>query len=216
MRFEYISLQDACHYFPAISGEADISFAVDTSSRDEVLKMIGTFIREMVKPLPVETQTSRVALVEYNSEASAKLFFTNSSKSTLSLVIDALESKPGPSDVISAINFAVKKIFSPSMTRPKTKKSLVLFTNGENPIGNFEILNGKLKELNNSGIEYIIMDVGREPANGQRLKHIAQNHGKIAIIKDVHNIPEAMPDILQLARIRKGAAFLFSSQLFPI
>ena len=166
--------------------------------------MIGTFIREMVKPLPIETQTSRVALFEYNTEASAKLFFTNSSRSALSLVIAALESKPGPSDVTSAINFAMKKVFSPSMTRPKGKKSLVLFTNGENPILNFEILDGKLKELNNSGIDYTIIDIGKEPANVQRLKHIAQSHGKIAVIKDVHDIPEAMPDALQFAGIRKG------------
>ena len=175
---------------------------------------MSMFIKEAVKPLPVETGQSQIGLVEYNTKSTATLPFPSSSKSSLSLALGALWSKGGSSDIPTAIDFIMGKILSPAVTRAGARKILVLLANGESKIRNFELLKEKLNELNNSDIDYVIVDVGREPSSAQLLKQTAMKYGKIAVIENHRDTPEAMPDVLHLIGVRKGKWVCFKTLFF--
>ena len=168
------------------------------------MRKVRSFIKELVEPLPVETGESRVALVDYNTEVKARLSFPGSSKSALSLALDTLKSIGGPNNIPAAIDFVKARLFSPSASRVGARRIFVLFMNGENPLDNIRLLDSKLKDLNNSGVDYAIVDVGREPANAQRVKQMVMKYGAYSMIDNAYDTPEAMPDVLAVIGIQKG------------
>ena len=212
----YSPIRDILFSLSAISGKTDIIFAVDTSSRDEILAVMRMFVKEAVKPLPIETGESQIGLVEYNTKSTVVLPFPSSSKPALSLALDGLVSKGGSSDIPMAVDLIMGKVLSPTVTRAGARKILVLLANGESEIKSFELLEQKLNALNSSEIDYVIVDVGREPASGQRLNQTAMKHGKIAVIKNTRDTPEAMPDVLELIGVRKGKCFCFEIRIISV
>ena len=169
-----------------------------------MVKAIKLFAEEAVKPMPVQTGEYRIALYEYNTEPVTKMPLSRSKKSAFLLALKTIKSKGGSSDVLKAMQFAKTTILSPSETRLKARKVLVLFINGEKQIQNLKLIGDKLAELKASNIEYILVDIGRKPGSQDALKDVAEKHGKFIMIDMANSIPEALPGVLHLTEIQQG------------
>lgn len=169
-----------------------------------MLQSMKRFINKAVFPMPIESGEFRVGLVDYNVEPSQKLSYPHSSKSAISLALDTIQSKPGLNDVPKAIDFVKREAFASSVIRAIARKVLVLFINGETRVPDVRIMGNKLKDLNDSDIDYVIVTVGSRPDSFMALKDIAEKHGKIILLEHADDTPMASPVVLKLIGIRRG------------
>lgn len=199
----------------AINGQTDVAFAIDSSSNHDVVQAMKLFIKEMIKPMPVESKDARISLIDYNVGVVQKVSFPNSSISAMSLALDTVKSKLVSSDASGAIEFVKKNVLSSSVTRPNARKILVILTNGEKEIPNVRLIGKTFEELNESDVDYVIVNVGGRGDNIKDLREIAERHGRIVSLERPVDVPMATPVILQLVAIQKGLKFRIYKFFFP-
>ena len=168
------------------------------------------FINEAILPLPIENGRSRASLIEYNTSVKPKVNFGQSSKPVLSLALDTIESKGSKKDIIQALEYARNVIFKPSEKRPAAKRVVVLLMEGDDKDPQYKNLEAILRKFNQEEIKYVIVDIGGSVEGGKKLKDIGGKYGRVVLINEPDELPDAIPVVLKSAD-NPGRAFIITT-----
>ena len=174
-------------------------YAIDGSSTPKALDAMKRFISEAILPLPIENGTSRVSLIEFNTNVKPKVNFGQSSKPVLSLALDTIERKGGQKDIIQALEYARNVIFKPSEKRPAAKRVVVLLMEGDDKDPQYKNLDAILRKFNQEEIKYVIVDIGGSLEGGKKLKDIGGKYGRVVLINKPDELQDAIPAVLKSA-----------------
>ena len=154
------------------------------------------FINNAVKPLGVEYGRARIGFVEYGDLPSSKMKLSQSSKSLLALLLDAVKPTRGSKDQFKAFKFIKDNFFAPSNQKEAVKKRIVFLMTEPIPRdGGIPEFGQTLKSLNDSAVEYVIVYIGDRSEDAQMLKKEGDKYGKVIMLDVSDKLPEVIPDV---------------------
>ena len=162
-----------------------------------MLGEIKKFVTKSIRPFNVEEGNARFGLLQYGAKPLKLMDFGGSSKTRMSLLLDTLTQQNEESDPVKALQFIRPSFYGKQTLRQDALKTVVLLINGDKARLNRTEFELTFRSLNDSGINFVLVAIGRSGRMLADLKDRGSRYGFVHLLDTGSQLPRVIPDVVK-------------------